>query len=71
MDYSNRGAFKVDMMDCVDTMKEDFRYETNKTNKVWNNKLFSVHPNSPRLDKEKSNVVHVFTMKCIFSCKRE
>ena len=70
LDYLTRGAFKVDMTDCVDTMEEDFPYKPNKPLKAWNNKLFSVNANSFRLDKEKSGVFHAFTIKCMFLHKR-
>ena len=31
IDYSTRGAFQVSMTDCINTMKEDFLFETDKT----------------------------------------
>ena len=52
-------------------MKEDFPYKTNKTLKAYNDKLFLVDTNSPRLDKEKSNTFHVFTMKFMFLDEKE
>ena len=58
------------MTDCIDAMKKGFPYETNKTLKAQNDKLFSVDANSTRLDKEKSDVFHVFAMYSIFLCKR-
>ena len=70
MDYSTRGTFKVNVTDSADAMKEDFPCQTNKTLKAWNYTLFSVNANSPRLDKEKSDTFHTFTMRCMFLCKR-
>ena len=70
LDYSTRGAFKVNITDHADAMKKDFPCKTNKTLKVWNDKLFSVDENSPKLDKEKSDAFHMLTIKCIFLCKR-
>ena len=70
MDYSTRGAFKVNVTNCIDATKEDFLCKTNKTLKAWNSKLFSVGANSPRLDKEKSDAFHMFAMKCMSLYKR-
>ena len=70
IDFLTRGAFEVDIADCIDTMKEDFPHKTNKTFKPLNNKLFSVNASSPRLEKEKSDVFHMFTMKFMFLRKK-
>ena len=71
LDYLTRGAFKVNMTDCIDAAKEDFHYEANKTLKAQNNKLFLVDTNSTRLEKEKSDTFYVLTTKCMLLCKRE
>ena len=66
LDYSTRGAFKVNVTDCIDALKGDSPHETNKTLKAWNDKFFLVSTNSSRLDKEKSDAFHAFAMKCMF-----
>ena len=70
IDYLTIGTFKVGIVDCINTMKECFPCQTNKNLKPWSNKIFHVDSNSSRLDKEKSDVFRVFTMKCVFLCKR-
>ena len=70
LDYLSRGTFEVNMTDYVDTLKENFPCKTNKTLKAQNDKLFLVNTNSSRLGKEKYDVFHEFTIKCMFLCKR-
>ena len=70
IDYLTRDAFEVNLTNCADAMKEDFKLKTNETLKPWKNKLFHVSTNSSRLEKEKSNVFHRFTMKHVFLLKR-
>ena len=70
LDYSTRGAFKVDTKYHINAMKEAFPCKTNKTLKAWDDKLFSVDTNSSRLDEEKSDMFLALTMKCIFTRKR-
>ena len=40
IDYSTKGAFKVDATNCIGTVKEDFLFKTSKTLEPWNDELF-------------------------------
>ena len=69
IDYLTRSASKVDIADCIGIMKEDFSSKTNKTTKLWTNKLLQVNTNFSRLNKEKSNVFHILNVKRLFCAK--
>lgn len=69
LDYSTDGVVKIDMRAFVKAMINDF--EEVKENKCpWNQSLFKVDTNSPKLDKKKAESFHTFVAKGLFLSKR-
>jgi hypothetical protein len=67
--------FTVDMTDYIDDMVTEFfdkhPDEFKKNAKYpWDDKLFSVNPNSPSVDMKKAEVLHTMTAKALFAGKR-
>ena len=71
LDYSQPGALKIDMIEHIQDMLDDFPHQVIKTSKApWNEKLFKVDDLSKKLTKERRGVFHTFAMKQMFICKR-
>ncbi len=71
LDYSEPGVLKVDMVDYVKGMVEDFPEELDeKVKGPWTEKLFKIDEKAPPLSKKKAEVFHTFVMKGMFLCKR-
>jgi hypothetical protein len=74
LDFTQPGKVMIDMTDYVKKMTEDFfdEYpeEFKKAKYPWDDKLFIVNPNSPRLDKNKAETFHTYTAKGLFAGKR-
>jgi hypothetical protein len=63
LDYTEQNVFTVDMTDYIDDMVteffEEYLDEFKKNAKYpWDDKLFSVNPNSPSVEKKKAEVLH-------------
>jgi hypothetical protein len=63
------------MTDYIDDMVTEFFEEypdesKKNANYPWEDKLFSVNPNSPSVDKKKAEVLHRMTAKALFAGKR-
>jgi Reverse transcriptase (RNA-dependent DNA polymerase) len=70
LDYTERGKLKLDMVDYVDDMIQDFPGEVTTSNYPWNENLFKVDPNEKQLSKEQRELFHTFVAKALFLCKR-
>ena len=69
LDFSTPGVLKVDMVDCVTGVVDDFPFPLKEQKHPWTEKPFSPG-NSPELDTEKKETFHTFVAKCLFVCKR-
>jgi hypothetical protein len=70
LDYSEKGVIKVNMVDYVKAMVNDFPEGISKSNYPWNENLFKIDDKSPLLNKEKRELFHTFVAKGLFLCKR-
>jgi hypothetical protein len=70
LDYSENGVIKVNMVDYVNAMVNDFPEAIPKSNYLWNKNLFKLDAKSPALCKEKKEMFHTFVTKGLFLCKR-
>jgi hypothetical protein len=72
LDYTTQGQVTIDMVDYVQSMVEFFpeALEKPKVASPWTENLFSVNPNSPRLDKKKAELFHTMVAKALFLSKR-
>jgi hypothetical protein len=70
LDYSEKGVIKVNMVDYVKAMVNDFPEGISKLNYPWNENLFKINDKSPLLNKEKRELFHTFVAKGLFLCKR-
>jgi hypothetical protein len=70
LDYATEVTPKIDMIDYVNNMVEDFPEVITKLNYPWNENLFKVDEENPKLTKNKQEVFHTFVAKCLFLCKR-
>jgi hypothetical protein len=70
LDYNIPGVVKIDMVDYVKGMIEDFPEEVQRTSSPWNSNLFKVDTKSPKLAKEQAEQFHTFVAKGLFLCKR-
>jgi hypothetical protein len=72
LDYSTPGAVKVDMVDYVKGMIEEFPEELDdqKANHPWNEKLFKIDNTAKDLSKEQAETFHTFVAKGLFVSKR-
>ena len=71
LDYSTPGEVKLDMVNYVTDMVEEFPMEYSKTKIATpaNDKLFNVNPNSKKLDDERAEQFHTTVAKGLFVCK--
>lgn len=71
LDYSILGEVKVDMVDYVKGMVQDFPEELNdKVICPWNESLFKINQNSLTLSKSKAEEFHIFVAKGLFVSQR-
>jgi hypothetical protein len=70
LDYSQEKINKINMVDNVKEMVNDFQEEISKSNYPWNENLFKVDNKRPLLSKEKRELFHTFVAKGLFLCKR-
>ena len=71
LDFSTPGVLKVDMVDYVKKMIDEFPEElTDKADHPWSERLFKVDDSSKKLDEKRASVFHTFVMKGMFVCKR-
>jgi Reverse transcriptase (RNA-dependent DNA polymerase) len=70
LDYSEKGKLKLNMVDYVDNMIQDFPEEVTTSNYPWNENLFKVDPSEKQLPKEQRELFHTFVAKALFLCKR-
>ena len=60
----------VDVADVIDQSQEYVPHPLKKETKPWSDKMLQAHDDSKRSDEVISKVLHVFAMKCMFSCKK-
>ncbi len=70
LDFSEPGVLKLNMIDYVRQMINDFPYELGKTKCPWSESLFKVDETSKLLDVKRKKIFHTFVMKGMFLCKR-
>jgi hypothetical protein len=74
LDYTKPGKVMIDMTEYVKNMTTDFfkefPEEFKKAKYPWDDKLFIVNQNSPRLKKNKADTFHTYTAKGLFVGKR-
>jgi hypothetical protein len=70
LDYSQEKIIKINMVDYVKAMVNDFPEGVSKSNYPWNENMFKVDNKSPLLCKEKRELFHTFLAKGLFLCKR-
>jgi hypothetical protein len=70
LDYQIPGVVKVNMVNYVKGMIEDFPEEIENSSCPWNNNLFKVDQKSPTLSKKQAEEFHTFVAKGLFLCKR-
>jgi hypothetical protein len=70
LDYSENGVIKVNKVDYVNAMVNDFPEAIPKSYYPWNKNLFKVDTKSPALCKEKKEIFHTFVAIGLFLCKR-
>jgi hypothetical protein len=70
LSFTEKGKLKLDMVDYVNNMVNDFPEELSPSNYPWNDNLFKVDPSSKLLLKEKKELFHTFVAKALFLCKR-
>jgi hypothetical protein len=70
LDYQIPGVVKIDMVNYVKDMIDDFPEEVQETICPWNGNLFKVDTNSPNLSEEKEDIFHTLVAKGLFLCKR-
>ena len=70
LDYSEPGVLKVDMVDYVKAMVDEFPQELKACKLPWDDKLFKVDKNSKKLMKPQAEQFHTFVAKALFVTKR-
>jgi hypothetical protein len=70
LDFTEKGKLKLNMVDYVEYMVNDFPEELSPSNYPWNDNLFKVNPSSKLLLKEKKELFHTFITKAFLLCKR-
>jgi hypothetical protein len=71
LDYNTSGPMQVDMRYYIDGMVQDFPYPIKAIKTApWTDKLIKVDITSKFLDIEKKAMLHIFSMKAMFICKR-
>jgi hypothetical protein len=70
LDCNENGSIKVNMVDYVENMVNNFPEEITKSNYPWNENLFKAERRSTVLYKEEKEVFHTFVAKGLFLCKR-
>ena len=75
LDYTEQGALKLHMKDCVNNVNEEFpcKQEVEATRTVKTpaaEHLFTVNPEAIKLDQERADVYHTTAAKSLFLCKR-
>ena len=70
LDYQITGVVKINMVNYVKTMIEEFPEKVGNSTCPWNANLFKVDQKSPKLSKEKAEIFHTFVAKGLFLCKR-
>ena len=71
-DYSTPGEVKLNMVDYVKSMVEDFPEDISGKHVTtpWTENLFKVNPKSPELTKERAEQFHTMVAKGLFLTKR-
>ena len=69
LDFTEKGNVKVNMVDYVKGMVNDFPVKVEKSMYPWNENLFKVDEKSTKLSKEKQETFHTFVAKGLFLCK--
>ncbi len=70
LDYGTKGKLKIDMVDYIEKMIEDFEYEFKEKAKTpAAEHLFKVDENCGKLNKKMTEDFHTYTAKALFLCK--
>jgi hypothetical protein len=69
LNFTEKGKLKLDMVDYVDNMVNDFPEELPPSNYPWNDNLLEVDLSSKLLLKEKKELFHTFAAKALFLCQ--
>lgn len=70
LDFNEKGKLKVNMIDYVKGMIEEFPDKIENSLYPWNDNLFKVDDKATKLSKEKRETFHTFVAKGLFVCKR-
>jgi hypothetical protein len=70
LDYSEKGVIKLNMVDYVKAMVNNFPEGIPKSKYPWKENLFKIDDKSPLLNKERHELFHTFVAKGLFLCKR-
>jgi hypothetical protein len=70
LDFTEKGKLIVNMSDYIKSMVFEFPEAVSQQKCPWNENLFKVDANSPKLKKEQSELFHTFVAKGLFVCKR-
>ena len=70
LDFTTPGKLKLDMVNYVKGMVDEFPEEIIKSKCPWNDNLFKVDEKGKKLDKEKHEIFHTFVAKGLFLSKR-
>ena len=70
LDFNTPGKLKLDMVNYVKGMVDEFPEEIIDSKCPWNDNLFKVEDKSVKLNKEKHEVFHTFVAKGLFLSKR-
>jgi hypothetical protein len=70
LDFTTPGKLKVDMIDYVNNMVNEFPEDVPTSKYPWNDNLFKVDEKDKKLTKEKQELFHTFVAKGLFLCKR-
>ena len=71
MDFTQKGALKIDMKYYIKGMLEEFLFEIKSTKGTpWTEKLLKVQEDAKKLEEEWRSIFLTYVMKAMFLCKR-
>jgi hypothetical protein len=71
LNYEVQGQVSCDMTSYVQVMIKDFLQQLDGDSKIpWNDKLFMINEDTPKLDKKKAEQFHTVVAQGLFLCKR-
>jgi Reverse transcriptase (RNA-dependent DNA polymerase) len=70
LDYSKKGEVKINMVDYVKTMVDEYPEQVKSSRYPWSDNLFKIDESSIELPTEKREMFHTYVAKGLFLCKR-